>query len=145
MRSDDLARVVEIADSLAEAPRWAPEVYARAADPGASPARIALVAESPDTGVAGFAVAVLIPHEAELETIAVAQTAQRQGIASRLLTELFDLLKGHDSAEVMLEVRASNYSALALYASLGFSETGRRKGYYTDPKEDAILLRRSLV
>jgi ribosomal-protein-alanine N-acetyltransferase len=145
MRSDDVARVVEIAHSLAEAPRWTPQVYARATDPDAAPARIALVAETPDAGVVGFSIAVLIPPQAELETIAVAQTAQRQGIARRLLAELFDLLKPYESTEVMLEVRASNDSALALYASLGFSETGRRKGYYTDPKEDAILLGRPLV
>lgn len=144
MRLDDVPRVVEIADALVAAPRWAPEAYVRAVDPGAIPARIALVAETPAAVLSAFLVAVLIPPQAEMESIGVSKTAQRQGIARRLIAELFDLLKQTESTEVMLEVRESNAPARALYASMGFVETGRRDRYYSDPQEDAILLRRWL-
>ena len=145
MRLDDVPRVVEIADALIGAPRWAPQAYIRAIDPAAVPARIALVAETPGTGLSGFLVSVLIPPQAELESIGVIQSARRQGIARLLIVTLFDLLKPLGGTEVMLEVRESNTPAGALYASLGFIESGRRGRYYSDPQEDAILLRRVLV
>ena len=144
MRVDDVPRVTEIADSLTGAPRWAREAYARAADPGAVPARIALIAEEPGGDICGFLVALLIPPQAELESIGVATPAQRRGVGRRLVEELFDLLKASESTEVTLEVRESNTAARALYASMGFVEGGRREGYYSEPQEDAILLRRLL-
>lgn len=142
MRPDDIAPVIGIADALREAPHWPPEIYARALNPGAFPARIALVAESPGTTIVGFSVTVLIPPQAELETIAVAQEARRQGIATGLFVELLAILKQREITEVMLEVRESNHAARSLYPSLGFVETGRRGAYYSDPKEDAILFAR---
>jgi ribosomal-protein-alanine N-acetyltransferase len=90
----------------------------------------------------GFLITVLIPPQAELETIAVAKHTHRQGIATRLLTELLSMLQKKQITEVMLEVRQSNYAARGFYDSAGFAETGRRTGYYSDPKEDAILLSR---
>jgi len=144
MRPDDIGAATAIADALNQAPHWTPETYAYALDPAAVPTRIALVADSPNTSVAGFAVTVLIPPQAELETIAVAKDVQRQGIATQLLTELIAILKQREITEVMLEVRESNHTARSLYRSLGFVETGRRSGYYSDPKEDAILLERSV-
>ncbi len=91
--------------------------------------------------MAGFAVASLLPPEAELETIAVAATAQRHGLARRLFAELATELAKAQIAEVNLEVRASNQPALELYRRLGFAETGRRVRYYHDPVEDAVLMR----
>jgi ribosomal-protein-alanine N-acetyltransferase len=106
----------------------------------AQPRRIALVAEAVGA-VAGFAVASLLPPEAELETIAVASKAQRQGLARRLFAELAAELVAVRIADVFLEVRASNQPALGLYRGLGFAETGRRVRYYHDPVEDAVLMR----
>jgi ribosomal-protein-alanine acetyltransferase len=93
----------------------------------------------------GFAVASLVPPQAELETIAVAAEAQRSGLARRLFAELAHDLKQAHVTEVMLEVRASNTPALALYRSLGFRESGLRRSYYADPEEDAVLLSLSLA
>ena len=143
MRMDDVQCVAAIANSLDEAPHWPPEAYLGVLDPDAVPARISLVAEDACAGVIGFVTAALIPPQAELESIAVAKTAQRRGIAHRLFAELIAALKKHQITEVMLEVRESNCAARALYASLGFAETGRRTGYYSEPKEDAVLLSRS--
>jgi len=144
MRCDDIPRVLEIADGLSEAPHWPPETYMKALDSAALPARIALVAEDPESGVAGFLVTVMVPPQAELETIAVSKQVRRQGIAARLLAEVLRNLKEHQITEVTLEVRESNYPAQAFYRSSGFAQTGRRSGYYSDPKEDAILLQRSV-
>jgi ribosomal-protein-alanine N-acetyltransferase len=97
---------------------------------------------SPACGVvAGFAVASLLPPQAELEIIAVAPQFQRHGLARRLFTTLAAELRTNQSAELLLELRASNLPALAFYRSLGFTETGRRTRYYHDPIEDALLMR----
>jgi len=140
MTPADLDRVMEVAESLKEAPQWPRTAFERALDPEAQPRRVALVAEAMGE-VAGFAVASLLPPEAELETIAVDPTAQRQGLARRLFTELAAELGAAQIREVILEVRASNQPALGLYRGLGFAEAGRRVRYYHDPVEDAVLMR----
>ncbi len=137
----DIDRVMDIAEGLKDAPRWRRETYQAAVEPGL-PERIALVAVDAAGNVNGFAVAVLIPPQAELETIAVVSETQRKGIASRIFEELRAGLKRMQITEVMLEVRESNHAARALYARLGFVENGRRHGYYSDPQEDAVLLQR---
>ena len=143
MERTDIDQVLALAESLPEAPRWTRETYANAADRHASPQRIALVAEDSQDRLLGFAVALLIPPQAELETIAVAQAAQRKGIASLLFGQMIRELEGVRITEVMLEVRESNRAAQAFYRSLGFVESGRRHRYYAEPQEDALLLGRA--
>jgi ribosomal-protein-alanine N-acetyltransferase len=142
MTPADLDRVMEIAESLKEAPQWPRYAYLAALHPEAAPRRIALLADDSITGVvAGFAVASLLPPEAELEMIAVAPTAQRRGLARQLFFSLAAELRTAEVFGVILEVRATNQPALELYRRLGFVETGRRLRYYHDPVEDAILMR----
>jgi ribosomal-protein-alanine N-acetyltransferase len=142
MTPADLDRVMEIAESLKHAPHWPRSAYLAALEPEAAPRRIALVAEGPAAdSVAGFAVVSLLPPEAELEIIAVAPAAQRQGVALRLLDALIAEFYTVYIKGIMLEVRATNQPALELYRRLGFEETGRRPRYYHDPVEDAILMR----
>lgn len=140
MLASDIDRVLEIADNLAQAPRWAREVYRTAIRPGSAPRRVALVAEEPIPGVVGFAVASVVMPEAELETIGVAAGRQRRGVGRRLLEEVGRILSGLGVTKVSLEVRESNRAARQLYRAAGFDEIGRRPGYYADPKEDAILM-----
>jgi len=141
----DLSRVMEIAENLKDAPHWTQPAWGAVLDP-AGPHRIALVAEDAQTGtVQGFAVAAVQPLEAELELIAVAPERQRQGWARRLLEALVRELRQCGVAGVHLEVRASNEAAQALYAQLGFAETGRRPRYYSAPVEDAVLLSLALA
>lgn len=144
MTPADLDRVMEIAASLREAPQWPVEAYLAALDPGRQPRRIALVAESAERGIAGFAVASLIPPQAELEVIAVAKETQRRGVARHLLRSLAAEMTRAQVTEVTLEVRASNSRAWALYTGDGFAEIARRSCYYADPIEDALLMRRAL-
>jgi [ribosomal protein S18]-alanine N-acetyltransferase len=141
MREADLDQVMAIAAQLKDAPHWPRATYLSALDRGATPRRIALVAESSEAGaVMGFAVACLLPSEAELESIAVPEAAQRQGIGRELVSTLIEELKAARVLEVFLEVRASNVRALAFYRSQGWFESGRRSRYYADPEEDAVLM-----
>jgi len=141
MAPADLDRVIELALSLPQAPQWPRSAYLAALDPEAAPPRIALVAEDEETGaVQGFAVASLLPPQAELETIAVTPENQRRGVASRIFIAMADELRKALVTEVLLEVRASNSPALAFYRAQGFAITGRRPRYYADPIEDAVLL-----
>jgi ribosomal protein S18 acetylase RimI-like enzyme len=83
----------------------------------------------------------MMPPQAELETIAVAPRSRRRGLARRLFGDMVEEFKVKGITEVILEVRASNRTALQFYGALGFVETGRRSRYYADPVEDAILMR----
>jgi ribosomal-protein-alanine N-acetyltransferase len=90
--------------------------------------------------IVGFAVAGILPPQAELETIALPEKEQRRGIGSKLLAAMVEELRTAGVREFILEVRASNQRALGFYRSLGWSETGRRPRYYADPEEDAVLM-----
>jgi ribosomal-protein-alanine N-acetyltransferase len=145
MTPADLDSVIEIAESLKEAPHWPRAAYLAAVDPEAARRRIALVAD--DSGsktVVGFAIASLLAPQAELEMIAVASAAQRHGLARRIFAALSAELALAEMTEIILEVRVSNHPALGLYRRLGFAETGRRSRYYHDPVDDAVLMRLEL-
>jgi tRNA threonylcarbamoyladenosine biosynthesis protein TsaB len=142
MAEKDLDRVLEIAESQKQAPRWLRGAYLAAIDPAAVLRRVALVVEDSGKGnLAGFTVASATSPEAELETIVTATAHQRQGFARRLFAALAGELRGMAVSEVVLEVRASNGAARAFYRALGFVESGRRPRYYAEPIEDAVLMR----
>ena len=86
-----------------------------------------------------------VAEEWEIENIAVADSARRRGLGTRLLGEILDLARASGAAAVFLEVRESNRAARALYEKWAFLESGSRCGYYADPQEDAILYRLDLV
>ena len=97
-----------------------------------------------DIELAGYAGAIYAGTQADVTNIAVRTTCKQRGIGTRLLTELLQALQTRGVEEVFLEVRESNVPALALYRHLGFETVGRRKGYYTEPQEDAILMKCSI-
>ena len=72
--------------------------------------------------------------------VAVTPEQRRRGIASTLLGQLFELTCEDDRRGYTLEVRASNAAAIALYERLGFESRGVRRGYYTDNREDALIM-----
>ncbi|MGK7313567.1 MAG: ribosomal protein S18-alanine N-acetyltransferase [Candidatus Longimicrobiales bacterium M2_2A_002] len=94
--------------------------------------------------VAGYAVVWAVLDQAELGNVAVAAGHRRQGIASRLVDTVVEWLRERGVRELFLEVRESNEAAQRLYAAHGFERVGRRKGYYTRPREDALVLRRAV-
>ena len=72
--------------------------------------------------------------------VAVAPDYRGRGIATRLLERLFELTAGDGRRGYTLEVRVSNRSAIRLYEKLGFKARGVRRGYYTDNREDAVIM-----
>jgi [ribosomal protein S18]-alanine N-acetyltransferase len=146
MSAADLDRVLEIAESLTHAPRWTAAAYRAAMNPENKPQRIALAATaSEDHTPIGFLVANLVPPEAELETVAVAVETQRRGIGRLLLQSLIETLKTEPIKTLILEVRASNQTALNFYQQNGLQQIARRPRYYANPEEDAILMRLNLA
>ena len=92
--------------------------------------------------VAGYIGSQSSVDESDIMNVAVHPDYRRQGIAESLINKLVGDLKARGSHALMLEVRASNNPAIALYEKLGFSQVGCRKNYYRNPKEDALILRK---
>ena len=101
-----------------------------------------LVAEDEEGRVVGYAGLHVVLDEGYINNIAVGEAYRRQGVASALLDVFLRFAEANALAFLTLEVRASNAPAIALYAGHGFEQVGRRKNYYEDPKEDAILMTR---
>ena len=99
-----------------------------------------LVALDDSDKVVGYAGVQVILDEGYITNVAVRPECRRQGIAAKLLQVFLDFAKANQLAFLTLEVRASNYDAIALYGSRGFRSVGRRKNYYEHPKEDAIIM-----
>ncbi len=94
--------------------------------------------------VVGFAVLRLVgepgARDGELESIVVAAGWRGRGLGALLLSESARQAKNLGAIRLDLEVRGSNAAALRLYRGAGFLETGRRRAYYRDPEEDAVLM-----
>ena len=143
----DIAEMIRVERQCPTAAHWAERQYADlVAARGESPARLALVGEEEGcSALAGFLVARYLPPEWELENIVVAPAVRRMGIGRHLMDALLVQARQTNSTSVFLEVRESNTAARRLYENLGFMETGRRKVYYINPHEDAVLYRKTLV
>jgi ribosomal-protein-alanine N-acetyltransferase len=152
----DIPRMVRLERESAAASHWTRDQYRQAVE-HEGPERLVLVAErtidlEPDRqrsrdsafDCVGFLVARQLAPDWELENIVVTPRARRRGFGERLLNALFAAAGETTSTAVFLEVRESNAVARTLYERAGFLQTGRRKSYYTDPVEDAILYRRAL-
>ncbi|MEW5721599.1 MAG: ribosomal protein S18-alanine N-acetyltransferase [Thermodesulfobacteriota bacterium] len=96
------------------------------------------------TLVCGYLIFWVIVPEIHILNLAVRPLYRRQGLATLLLEYLFEYGRERGVTEVFLEVRPSNAAAQALYDRLGFRVTGRRRNYYAEDKEDAILMGRRL-
>ena len=91
--------------------------------------------------IVGFAVSYAGADEAEIANVAVATPARRAGIGRALVEHVISASSANGATKVFLEVRESNVAARALYGSRGFVERSRRPAYYTDPREDAVVMR----
>lgn len=92
--------------------------------------------------VAGYAGSQTVLGETDMMNVAVRPECRRKGVAEALIAALIAELKERESRCLTLEVRYSNAPARALYEKLGFLEVGRRKNYYRNPREDALILRK---
>ena len=98
-------------------------------------------------GDAGFLLGRALAGEAELLTLAVAPESRRLGLGARLVARFLYQARLRGATRAFLEVSAENPAAIALYESAGFTEAGRRRGYYATPEGrriDAIVLARDL-
>ena len=92
--------------------------------------------------VLGYIGSQTVLDETDMMNVAVHPEHRNQGIATGLILGLVDELRKRGSRCLTLEVRASNESAIRVYRSLDFQEVGRRKNYYRNPREDALILRK---
>jgi [ribosomal protein S18]-alanine N-acetyltransferase len=136
----DLEAILAIAQACAEAPHWSHAQWLAALIPNQNTAPMRAVFAAEGKGrILGFAVASRAGELAELESVAVSPSARRKGIGKALCQQVMGWSR--DGAnELELEVRASSDGALALYRTLGFVEQARRRGYYRNPTEDAVLM-----
>jgi ribosomal-protein-alanine N-acetyltransferase len=99
-----------------------------------------LVADDSSGTVAGYVIALAAADECEILNIAVSATSRRTGLGGTLLDSALERAAARGAEQFYLEVRESNEAAKRLYASRGFNELSRRRKYYRDPVEDALVL-----
>jgi ribosomal-protein-alanine N-acetyltransferase len=107
--------------------------------------RVAFLLADAGGALRGYVVAWFVLDEGEIGNLAVHTDARRQGVGALLLDGAIAAVRKSRVEALYLEVRDSNASARALYASRGFAEVGRRREYYRKPKEDALVLRLELA
>jgi ribosomal-protein-alanine N-acetyltransferase len=90
--------------------------------------------------IVGYVCFWVVFDELRMMNLAVAPAARRQGIARLLLGHALKMGEEQGARRALLEVRASNAPALALYERAGFCRTGLRRRYYNTPVEDAVLM-----
>lgn len=149
MTEHDLLEVVQI-EQISELSPWGWDAYHREMQSPEEVVMLAARASVLGSGpgdrrpVVGFILARLIADELHVNNVAVRPEFRRNGIASRLLGAVLKWGGRKGSRRALLEVRAGNTVAQALYRRSGFEVTGRRRRYYRAPVEDALLMTVSL-
>ena len=138
----DISAMMALEHTSVTAAHWPQHQYEAVF--GDSACRLAFALEE-EGKLQAFLIARAVADEWELENIAVAGTARRRGLGSRLLGKFLDHVRGAGGKAVFLEVRESNHAAQALYEKWAFEECGRRLKYYRQPEEDAVTYRISLA
>ena len=133
----DLTAIEEIERSSYPTP-WSRSMFAGEL---AKPSSICLGAIDPDEHrLVAYLIISRYVDAWHVMNLAVADSHRRQGVATRLMERLFELTNGDGRRGYTLEVRVSNEPAIKLYESLGFKARGVRRGYYTDNREDALIM-----
>ncbi len=106
----------------------------------------ALFAAYPENSdeIAAYGMIYTAADEGDLANIAVLPEHRRRGLGKAFLSELCARAKERGALKLYLEVRESNEGARALYRSSDFTETGKRRNYYVNPREDAVIMEKSL-
>jgi [ribosomal protein S18]-alanine N-acetyltransferase len=142
MTEHDLLEVVEIEQTGGLSP-WGWDAYHRelqSNDRGLM--WVARLDQQPgnEKSLAGYVVGRLVADELHINNIAVRQTYRRAGVATALLSRVLAEAQRYQAVRAFLEVRAGNEAAQALYERCGFSAVGRRRNYYSNPQEDALIM-----
>ncbi len=137
MNQEDVPQVTEI-DREAFPTMWPPANYERELKNGL--AHYIVACDERKHHIIGFAGLWMLAGEAHITNIAVREKHRRRGIGEALLIGIIELAIELGSQLTTLEVRASNTDAQKLYAKYGFIRVGVRRSYYTDNREDAVLM-----
>ena len=135
MQVADLPRVVEI-ERACFGERWTLASFQNELSNSASTYFVVLE----DDQIVGYAGYWLILEEAHITTIGVDPAYQRRGLGELMMLDLVEHAAQHGARWVTLEVRLSNVGAQKMYEKFGFTSLGRRKGYYQDNNEDALIM-----
>jgi len=135
----DLERVRALLASVPEAAPWSAD-FSRIALYGGLSVRVA----EEEGIVCGLVVFRTMADEAEILNLAVASARRRRGIGSRLMEDTLAACKTAGVKRIFLEVRDSNDAARNFYLRIGFTEVARRRKYYSEPMEDALVLARTV-
>ena len=137
MKEEDLEQVIAIEEQCFTQP-WSLESMRRELEENHKMAHYIVACE--EDRVVGYGGFWQIFDEAHITNIAVAQEWRRRGVARGLLQALEEQYPSLGILYATLEVRAGNEAALALYVQNGFTEVGRRPGDYEKPREDAVIM-----
>jgi ribosomal-protein-alanine N-acetyltransferase len=147
MTLDDLSAVAEL-EALSGLSPWGYDGYQKELERGE---RTVMLVARPVVGyparfrVLGFLCSKVVIDEWHINNMATHPKFRRRGIARSLISEGLKLAKKLGAAQGWLEVRASNLAAQELYQQFGFNPIHRRRGYYSNPVEDAIVMCRDLL
>ena len=135
----DLESVRKLLSSIPEVAQWPADDFLLGSQKNFS----VRVAEEEGT-VCGLVVFRIMADEAEILNLAVDSSQRRRGTGSQLIQEVIAASNSAGVRKIFLEVRQSNEAARNFYARMGFTETGRRRQYYRQPVEDAVVLVRGI-
>ncbi len=147
MTEHDLLEVVEI-EEISGLSVWGWDAYHKELQ---SPedvimlvAKTAMTEATPRRNMAGFIVSRLVAGELHINNVAVRPEVRKRGVGAKLLAAALSHGRSNGARFAFLEVREGNAAAQGLYRRCGFQVTGRRKRYYNQPVEDALLMSLSL-
>ncbi len=140
LTADDLDQLLRLEEACFSSP-WSRESYRRELEENDLAHYWGVFAEDELIGFAGY---WLILDEGHITNIAVAPERQNRGVGGFLLQGVINGCLAGGGKFLTLEVRASNQAALHLYEKAGFVSAGVRPGYYDDPKEDAVIMWKTL-
>ena len=149
MTEHDLLEVVEI-EAICGLSPWGWDSYHRELDSGREAVMLVARIDGPQAflaermRIAGFVVSRVIARELHINNIAVRPEFQKMGIGSQLLNGALVAGAKQNCLATFLEVRDSNRAAQRLYEHCGFNLVGRRKQYYANPPEDALIMSKNL-
>ena len=135
MTKDDLDEVMEIERSAYRYP-WSSGFFLQELQVACARSILAEL----DGKICGYVLFWLLPGSIDVHNLAIAPGLRRRGIGRMLMRQVVATASAQSATRVTLEVRQSNEPAKKLYASLGFVQTGLRKGYYSDDGEDAYTM-----
>ncbi len=136
MKESDLEEVLEI-EKKSFADPWSRRLFKETL---AFPHSVNFVIRASTGALLGYINFYLIAEEAHMLNLAIHPDWRKKGVAAQLLQHAIDFLKRRNAAHVFLEVRESNLDAINLYQRFGFEMIGKRKRYYVETNEDALVM-----